>query len=51
MTRRARRSKSHCAGIKRSAVCKRTEGCKYASGTKRRFCRTSKNRKHLRKGL
>lgn len=47
MTRRAaRRSKSHCAGVKRSAACKRTEGCKFASGTKRRFCRTSKNRKH-----
>jgi 8-oxo-dGTP pyrophosphatase MutT (NUDIX family) len=49
MTRRAkasRKNKSHCVGIKRSAVCKRTEGCKYASGTKRRFCRTSKNRKH-----
>jgi hypothetical protein len=47
MTRRAaRRSKSHCAGVKRSAVCKRTEGCKYASGTKRKFCRTAKNRKH-----
>jgi hypothetical protein len=51
MTRRARRGKSHCVGIKRSAVCKRTEGCKYASGTKRRFCRTSKNRKHMSKGL
>ena len=51
MTRRARRGKSHCVGIKRSAVCKRTEGCKYASGTKRRFCRTSKNRKHISKGL
>jgi hypothetical protein len=51
MTRRARRSKSKCVGIKRSAVCKRTEGCKYASGTKRRFCRTAKNRRHLRKGL
>lgn len=50
-TRRARRGKSHCVGIKRSAVCKRTEGCKYASGTKRRFCRTSKNRKHMSKGL
>lgn len=49
MTRRAktaRKQKSHCVGIKRSAVCKRTEGCKYASGTKRRFCRTAKNRKH-----
>ncbi len=49
MTRRAkasRKHKSHCAGVKRSAVCKRTEGCKYASGTKRRFCRTAKNRKH-----
>jgi hypothetical protein len=47
MTRRAaRRAKSHCVGVKRSAVCKRTEGCKYASGPKRRFCRTSKNRKH-----
>lgn len=51
MTRRARRSKSRCVGIKRSAVCKRTEGCKYASGTKRRFCRTAKNRKHMSKGL
>jgi hypothetical protein len=41
----ARKHKSHCVGIKRSAVCKRTDGCKYASGTKRRFCRTAKNRK------
>lgn len=47
MTRRAtRRAKSHCVGIKRSAVCKRTQGCKQAAGPKRRFCRTSKNRKH-----
>jgi hypothetical protein len=47
MTRRkTRRGKSHCVGIKRSAVCKRTQGCKQAAGPKRRFCRTSKNRKH-----
>jgi len=47
MTRRAtRRAKSHCVGIKRSAVCKRTQGCKQAAGPKRRFCRTAKNRKH-----
>jgi hypothetical protein len=44
--RKTRRAKSHCVGIKRSAVCKRTQGCKQASGPKRRFCRTSKNRKH-----
>jgi len=47
MTRRkTRRAKSHCVGIKRSAVCKRTQGCKQAAGPKRRFCRTAKNRKH-----
>jgi 8-oxo-dGTP pyrophosphatase MutT (NUDIX family) len=49
MTRRAkasRKTKSHCVGIKRSAVCKRTQGCKQAAGPKRRFCRTAKNRKH-----
>jgi hypothetical protein len=43
--RKTRRAKSHCVGIKRSAVCKRTQGCKQASGPKRRFCRTSKNRR------
>ena len=45
--RKTRRAKSHCVGIKRAA-CKRTQGCKQASGPKRRFCRTAKNRK-LRK--
>lgn len=35
---------SRCRTVKRSAVCKRTAGCRYASGTKRRFCRKSKNR-------
>lgn len=40
---RARVRNSTCRKIKRSAVCKRTTGCKYASGSKRRFCRKSKN--------
>ena len=41
---RRRVKNSTCRKIKRSAVCKRTVGCKYASGTKRRYCRKSKNR-------
>ena len=34
---------STCKNIKRSAVCKRRPGCTYARGTKRRYCRKSKN--------
>ena len=41
---RRRVKRSTCRKIKRSAACKRTVGCKYASGTKRRYCRKSKNR-------
>ena len=43
----SRRNKSGCTKIKRSAVCKRTEGCSYASGTKRRFCRKAKNTRRV----
>ena len=43
----SRRNKSGCTKIKRSAVCKRTEGCKYASGTKRSFCRKAKNTRRV----
>ncbi len=42
---RKRVKNSTCRKITRSAVCKRTSGCKYASGTKRSFCRKSKNRR------
>jgi len=42
---RRRVKNSTCRKVKRSAVCKRTAGCKYASGTKRRYCRKSKNRR------
>ena len=41
---RRRVKNSTCRKVKRSAVCKRTSGCKYASGTKRHYCRKSKNR-------
>lgn len=42
---RRRVKNSTCRKVKRSAVCKRTAGCKYASGSKRRYCRKSKNRR------
>lgn len=39
------KKKSICRGIRRSAVCKRTNKCTYAKGKKRSFCRTRKNKK------
>lgn len=39
-----KKTKSGCNAIKRSAVCKRKPSCTYVRGTKRRYCRTSKNR-------
>ena len=41
-TYRKRLAKSHCRTL-RGRTCKKTKGCKYASGTKRRFCRKTKN--------
>lgn len=42
------RRRSMCTRVKKHSVkaCRRLKGCKYARGTKRRFCRTRKNRKH-----
>ena len=40
---RQRVKASRCRG-RRGRVCNKTEGCKYASGTKRSFCRKNKNR-------
>ncbi len=42
---RKRVKESRCRKIKRSAVCKRTPGCKHAKGRKRSFCRKSRNTK------
>ena len=39
---RSRIKKSKCRRLG-PATCRRTDGCKYARGTKRRFCRKSKN--------
>ena len=47
--RRAYRSTlktSKCRRVKGMTKCKKFRGCKYASGTKRKFCRRSKNRKY-----
>jgi hypothetical protein len=41
---RSRVKRSRCRGLKR-ATCRRTPGCKRASGTKRSFCRHKYNRK------
>ena len=40
--------KSHCSKIKRSAVCKRTPGCKTTKKTRRKssYCRKTKNHHH-----
>ncbi len=40
-----RHKKSKCTKIKRAKVCKRTPGCKFASGTKRKYCRRSRSRR------
>ena len=46
---RRRVKSSHCRR-KGAATCRRTSGCKYTSGRKRRFCRKSKNvRRHRRR--
>jgi len=37
--------KSLCRRIKTDENCNRFNGCKYASGTKRRFCRKKKSKK------
>ena len=41
-TYRARVKSSNCRGLGR-ATCRRRPGCKRATGTKRSFCRKSKN--------
>ena len=38
------RRKSLCTRMKKPKSCKKFKGCKYASGPKRKFCRTKKNR-------
>ena len=43
-----RHSKSSKCKGKGPATCRRTPGCKVASGQKRRFCRTKKNT-HVRR--
>jgi len=40
---RKRVKRSHCRG-KGRAVCRRTKGCKHASGRTRSFCRKCRNR-------
>ena len=45
-TRGKRAASSRCRKLSRR-VCKKTSGCKYTKGTKRRFCRKSRNtRRH-----
>ena len=45
--RRLRKSPCRSKG---RATCRRTSGCKYASGKKRTFCRKNKNTKRRMKG-
>lgn len=40
------RRSSVCATKKRGAACKRTDGCRWAKGKKRSYCRRSRNRKY-----
>ena len=37
------RRRSHCVRIKTPVKCNRFKSCKYASGTKRKFCRKKRN--------
>lgn len=40
------RTKSLCTRIKKNKTkCNRFKGCKHASGPKRKFCRTRKNKR------
>jgi hypothetical protein len=39
---RARVKSSHCRKLGR-ATCRRKSGCKFTNGSKRRFCRKTKN--------
>lgn len=43
---RASLKTSKCRRIKNLTKCKKFKGCKKANGTKRKFCRKSKNRKY-----
>lgn len=45
--RKARRG-SHCVGLS-SSSCHSTSGCKYTTGSKRRFCRKSSKSRRRRK--
>jgi len=47
---RRRVSKSKCRGL-RGRTCNKRPGCKYASGSKRSFCRKSNSTRRLRRSL
>lgn len=42
----ASRKRSHCVRIKKEVKCNRFKSCKYASGSKRKFCRKKRNYTH-----
>ena len=46
---RRRVKASACRGM-RGRTCNKTAGCKYVSGSKRSFCRKSKNTRRVRRG-
>lgn len=37
------RKRSHCVKFKKPVKCNRFKSCKYASGTRRKFCRKKRN--------
>ena len=45
-----RRVKASACRRKGPAVCRSLSGCKYVSGSKRSFCRKSKNTRRVRRG-
>ena len=43
--------KSHCSKIKTKKKCKRSVGCVYSSGTKRKYCRRGWNVHRRKKSI
>lgn len=37
------KKRSHCVRFKKPVSCNRFKSCKYASGTRRKFCRKKRN--------
>lgn len=43
---RSRTKRSLCRRVKNLTICRNLKGCKNANGTKRKYCRRTRNRKY-----